>query len=58
MLDMLVELGNQNMAKVLELTPEHVILDANDMLAGLERSFQVEVLTISRNNVLEMNEAV
>ena len=46
--DKIVELQNGGLAKVLSLTEEHVMLDANNMLAGMQRNIEVEVLKIDR----------
>jgi FKBP-type peptidyl-prolyl cis-trans isomerase 2 len=46
--DKVVELQNGGLAKVLSIDDEHVVLDANNMLAGLERSIEVELLHIER----------
>jgi FKBP-type peptidyl-prolyl cis-trans isomerase 2 len=43
-----VELQNGGWAKVLEKTEVEVVLDANNMLAGLERVITVELLAIDR----------
>ena len=47
-MDKIVELQNGGLAKVLSLTEEHVMLDANNMLAGIQRNIEVEVLKIDR----------
>lgn len=46
--DKIVELANGDLAKVLEMTDEFVILDANNMLAGAERFLEVAVVGIER----------
>jgi FKBP-type peptidyl-prolyl cis-trans isomerase 2 len=46
--DKVVELQNGRLAKVLSIDDEHVVLDANNMLAGLERFVEVELLHIER----------
>lgn len=47
---MLVELANGGMAVVLELTDEHVVLDANNMMAGKTLQFDLEVVSIERGS--------
>lgn len=46
--DKVFELANGGLAKVVSIDQENVVLDANNMLAGLERSITVEVLHIER----------
>jgi FKBP-type peptidyl-prolyl cis-trans isomerase 2 len=46
--DKVFELANGGLAKVVSIDQEYVVLDANNMLAGLERSITVEVLHIER----------
>ena len=47
-MDKIVELQNGQMAKVMQLDEEHVVLDANNMLAGLQRYMEIELLKIER----------
>lgn len=46
--DLAVELANGTMAVVVEVTPEHVKLDANNMMSGKKLLFELEVLSIDR----------
>lgn len=46
--DKVVELQNGQWAKVLEIGETEVTIDANNMLAGLERLITVEILDIDR----------
>lgn len=46
--DKVVELQNGQWAKVLDITDSEVTIDANNMLAGLERIITVEILKIDR----------
>eukprot|EP01025_Chloroclados_australasicus_P038673 TRINITY_DN3991_c3_g2_i1.p1 TRINITY_DN3991_c3_g2~~TRINITY_DN3991_c3_g2_i1.p1 ORF type:complete len:222 (+),score=28.92 TRINITY_DN3991_c3_g2_i1:143-808(+) len=48
--DKVYELANGGLARVLEIDDETVVLDANNMLAGLERFISIEVLGIERPN--------
>lgn len=43
-----VELANNSMAVVVEATPEYVKLDANNMMSGKTLLFELEVLSINR----------
>eukprot|EP00878_Enallax_costatus_P021845 GHUV01023153.1.p1 GENE.GHUV01023153.1~~GHUV01023153.1.p1 ORF type:complete len:170 (+),score=33.13 GHUV01023153.1:110-619(+) len=45
-----VELANRSMATVVEVTPEHVKLDTNNMMAGKTLLFELEVLKIESNS--------
>ncbi len=47
---MVVELQNQQMAVVVELTPESVRLDANSMAAGKKLVFELSVMDIVRGD--------
>lgn len=47
-MDKVVELANGQEAKVLKMDEGSVVLDANNMLAGLQRFIEVEVLHIER----------
>lgn len=47
--DLAVELSNGNMAVVVEVTPEHVQLDANNMMSGKTLNFELEVVSIDRH---------
>lgn len=49
--DKICELQNGGLAKVLSIDDESVVLDANNMLAGLERNITVEVVKIERPEV-------
>lgn len=46
--DKIVELQNSQWAKVVKVTESEVVLDANPMLAGLQRRLTIEVLGIER----------
>jgi hypothetical protein len=46
--DLAVELANGTMAVVVEVTPEAVKLDANNMMSGKKLIFELEVLGIER----------
>lgn len=45
-----MELANGSMAVVVEITPEHVRLDANNMMAGKTLLFELEVLKIESHS--------
>jgi FKBP-type peptidyl-prolyl cis-trans isomerase 2 len=42
------ELRNSGLARVLELSDAGVVLDANNMLAGVERTLEVELIAVER----------
>ena len=44
----MVELQNSSWAKVLQVSESEVILDANPMLAGVQRRLTIEILGIER----------
>jgi FKBP-type peptidyl-prolyl cis-trans isomerase 2 len=46
--DKVVELQNSQWAKVVKVSQSEVVLDANPMLAGLQRRLTIEVLGIER----------
>jgi FKBP-type peptidyl-prolyl cis-trans isomerase 2 len=46
--DKVVELQNGALAKVVSIDDANVVLDANNMLAGVERTITVELLKIER----------
>ena len=47
-MDKVVELQNGQWAKILAITDKEVTIDANNMLAGLQRLITVEILDIDR----------
>ena len=49
--DKVCELQNGGLAKVVSIDDQSVVLDANNMLAGLERNITVEVVKIERPEV-------
>lgn len=49
--DKVVELQNSQWAKVLQVSDSEVILDANPMLAGVQRRLTIEILGIERPTV-------
>jgi FKBP-type peptidyl-prolyl cis-trans isomerase 2 len=48
--DKVVELQNSQWAKVVKVSESAVVLDANPMLAGLQRRLTIEILGIERPN--------
>lgn len=46
--DKVVELQNGQWAKIVSITEAEVVLDANPMLAGLQRRLTIEILGIDR----------
>lgn len=45
---LVVELSNQGMAVVIDLNEEELVLDANNMLAGKELTFDVELVSLEK----------
>ena len=47
-----VQLSNGLQATVAEVTPEHVVIDANHMLAGKDLTFEVELVKLQKVELL------
>ena len=47
-MDKVVELANGKEARVLKMDDANIVLDANNMLAGLQRFIEVDILAVER----------